>query len=363
MTPVQLRFRPQPEPETLLANLSGLAFDGTFLWAAGDETNDGHNTLERLTWDAAAGAFADHRRFRLDDFVDLPGKETGEADLEGLAVGGGYLWFTGSHARNLRKPKKGESDEANLDRLRFAEAGTEPNRFALGRIPLEKGELVRQAGPRSAAVVGFGPGPTNLVADALRADPHLGPFLAANVPGKANGFDVEGLAYLNGRLFLGLRGPVLMKYAFLIEVEPHDGAGTEPGRLGLKKIGANGANYRKHAVDLGGRGVRDLCRHGDDLLILSGPTMSLDAPAGVHRLADAGHLPDDKFHAPTFVRGLPSTVPDTQGRAADQAEGMTLVTAGGAGPQLLVVYDTPDPARRSKPGADAPFSVGDLFDL
>ena len=35
--------------------------------------------------------------------------------------------------------------------------------------------------------------------------------------------------------------------------------------------------------DLDGLGVRDLCRHGDDLLVLAGPTMELDGRAAVFR--------------------------------------------------------------------------------
>lgn len=40
------------------------------------------------------------------------------------------------------------------------------------------------------------------------ADPHFAPYLA--IPGKGNGFDIEGLAVDGQRLFLGLRGPVLL---------------------------------------------------------------------------------------------------------------------------------------------------------
>jgi hypothetical protein len=45
--------------------------------------------------------------------------------------------------------------------------------------------------------------------DALADDPHLGFFVGAMIPGKENGFDVEGLAFYQNRIFLGLRGPVL----------------------------------------------------------------------------------------------------------------------------------------------------------
>ena len=44
--------------------------------------------------------------------------------------------------------------------------------------------------------------------EALAHDPHLAPFLS--LPAKDNGFDLEGLAVLGKRVFLGLRGGCLL---------------------------------------------------------------------------------------------------------------------------------------------------------
>ena len=49
-----------------------------------------------------------------------------------------------------------------------------------------------------------------------------------------------------------------------------------PSMLRLREIGSHGLPYRKHLLELGGLGIRDLCVDGDDLLILAGPTMDLD---------------------------------------------------------------------------------------
>ncbi len=38
------------------------------------------------------------------------------------------------------------------------------------------------------------------------------------IPGKDNGFDIEGLAVREDRLLLGLRGPVLRGHAFVLEL-------------------------------------------------------------------------------------------------------------------------------------------------
>lgn len=71
----------------------------------------------------------------------------------------------------------------------------------------------------------------------------------------------------------------------------------EPGRLRLRELD-DGRPYRKHLLDLDGLGVRDLCPHSDDLLVLAGPTMDLDGPVRLFRWR-GGCLVD----APTVVRG------------------------------------------------------------
>ena len=135
---------------------------------------------------------------------------------------------------------------------------------------------VARDGRRSALV---GAPRAETLVDLLRADAHLAPFLA--IPAQDNGFDVGGLAVVGDRLYVGLRGPVLRGWAVVLEVRPAQDP-TDPGRLALG-IFPEGARYRKHVLDLGGLGVRDLCPDGDDLLVLAGPTMALSGPVRVHR--------------------------------------------------------------------------------
>ncbi|WP_445187429.1 DUF3616 domain-containing protein [Pseudonocardia sp. Cha107L01] len=97
------------------------------------------------------------------------------------------------------------------------------------------------------------------LANLLAEDEHLAPFLA--IPAKDNGFDVEGLAVHGETLYVGLRGPVLRGFAVVLELLPEEAA---PGRLRLVPIEGERC-YRKHFLDLGGLGVRDLCPHGPDL--------------------------------------------------------------------------------------------------
>ena len=54
--------------------------------------------------------------------------------------------------------------------------------------------------------------------------------------------------------------------------------------LTLKETGENHQLYKKHFLDLNGMGIRELCLHGKDLIILAGPTMSLEGAMQIFRL-------------------------------------------------------------------------------
>jgi len=40
--------------------------------------------------------FAEHKQFRVADFIELPAPSDQEIDIEGLTYAGHYLWFVGS---------------------------------------------------------------------------------------------------------------------------------------------------------------------------------------------------------------------------------------------------------------------------
>lgn len=85
----------------------------------------------------------------------------------------------------------------------------------------------------------------------IAKDDQLRDFLP--IPGKDNGFDIEGMAVIGSRLLLGLRGPVLRGWAVLLEIEPE--LNDDPSEtLVLKKIGPQGRRYRKHFFALNGLG-------------------------------------------------------------------------------------------------------------
>jgi Protein of unknown function (DUF3616) len=360
---VLLRFGNDGEAESIIGDLSAAALgpDGA-LWVASDELSDGRIALSRLSPEAPA-VFAEHRQFPLEAYIDLfegPQREA-EADIEGLDYADGYLWFTGSHSSKRKKPK-GRNRQEDLNRL--ARVETEANRYLLGRIPLVDG-MPAKSGPHptrqgerlSAARLAGGEG-GNVLAEALRDDPHLGPFLCtmhgerdgvhAILPlaSKENGFDVEGLAAYDRRLILGLRGPVLRGWAMLLEIEPQ----LRGDRLlGLAELGDRGRLYRKHFVDLAGLGVRELSRDGDDLLILAGPTMAVDGAMRIYRLRDALALEDGSLT--TEADGQLASLFDLPTvRGGDYAEGLVPFRWRDHN-GLMVLYDVPIDARRPARGA------------
>jgi uncharacterized protein DUF3616 len=326
-------------------NLSAVRTEGEHLWLAGDETA----TIERLVLDSSSAPTRGgcERSFALADFVDLPGPAGEEADIEGIARSGGWLWAVGSHSLARKQIKPGHSDEKSVKRL--AKLKRQSNRFVIARLAVELGadgrpEPVRVAADgRCSALIGYA-GSENL-ADLLSDDEHLAPFLA--IPSKDNGLDVEGLAAHGDALYVGLRGPVLRGWAVVLEVRPVPDP-TDPARLVLGAWG-DGTRYRKHFLDLGGLGVRDLCPDDDDLLVLAGPSMALSGPVRVYRWHDAV-----TGRTGRVVRGEEITL-ETElphGDGVDHAEGIALVEPDDtAGARLIVVYDSPSRARRPTPNS------------
>ncbi|WP_246266920.1 DUF3616 domain-containing protein [Nonomuraea typhae] len=318
---MELRFHPDSRDTLTHTNLSAVRHDATGLWLAGDETA----TIEHLAW--TGERYDAQRTFRLADYVDLPAGPDDEADIEGLARTDGQLWLVGSHSLKRRKPKSKDPEKAVK---RLASVIREENRFILVRLPLDPVTNAPLPGDILA-------GKDNLTRH-LDDDEHLAPFLA--LPGKDNGLDIEGIAVMGRRVFLGLRGPVLRGWAVVLELAPVAG---DRGRLRLASPypGNEGrAVYRKHFLDLGGLGVRDLCPYNGDLLLLTGPSMDLDGPVKVVRWRVGKH-------ADVVGPGDLETLAELPyGIGCDHPEGLAIMPDG----RLLVVYDSPGPHRHTTQG-------------
>jgi hypothetical protein len=319
-----------------IANLSAGTRIGDTLFVAADEAL----SVDRLVRDKG-GRWTAHRRISLADLLPLADREA-EVDIEGLAAEDGWLWVLGSHARTRPKPTKYEGDTIDLDEL--AKLKKTPARALIARLPLAAdpdvpGGLLPMArdGDRRAGLVEQDKH-GNALAEAMRDDPLIGPF--TKVPAKEGGIDMEGIAVANDRIALGMRGPVICGHALLLEVtaECKDKGGI---KLDLPPY--------KRLLELEGLGIRDLKRHGDDLIILAGPTTPVSGPVVLYRWRKWANEPAEhrgrvRLHRPERLMDLP------HGRGFDHPEGLALWDHEGTG-CILVLYDAPDPARIDGGGA------------
>jgi hypothetical protein len=307
--------------------------------------------------------YAKHRCFDLRKLIALPapggnvGEPTPEVDLEGIAFADDYLWITGSHSAARGEPA-GRSVSAAIAAL--ADVERSGNRFLLACIPVKPGAegpaLVRRWRTADGRVLRAARLPGGRKNDALtRAlsdDPHLGPFLS--IPSKDNGFDIEGLAAApGGRLFLGLRGPVLDGWACVLEIM----VGAHPdrdGELTLRKLpgpaapGRPSVRYRKHFLDLEGAGVRDLSFAGRDLLVLTGPPMRGKGRSQIRLWKNALASRHESMRQ---QKDLPKLLELRYREKKDHAEGIAIVGQRGNRVTLMVFYDSASKDRRLPPAA------------
>lgn len=211
-----------------------------------------------------------------------------------------------------------------------------PNRAFLGRVALTDLGHNRRGLAQTGAMLSIKDG-EDALKRRLADDPVLAPFL--RIPAKENGLDVEGIAVAGSRVTVGLRGPVVGGWACLIDVPVIEG-----GTSGLKLNGA----LVKHWVDLDGLGVRDLKRHGEDLLILAGPAMAVSGPAAVYVWRGWAAAPQEtSVQHPEQLMVLPS------GYRCDHPEALLPHED-----RLLVLNDNPHPSRLTALGI-----IADIFAL
>jgi hypothetical protein len=264
---------------TMADNLSAAAFVDGRLHVGGDEGD----LVAVLDSDGRGGFFEQDAAGRIAVYglVDRLKKGVGpdgetirvgrEIDIEGLAFEDDSLWVVGSHAwRRKRIPRGTEPAEA----LARIERGVEPQfgRCLLARLDVgdpDNGDHRRLSAHRRHG---------DILSAAVAAHPVLGTF--ARQSSKENGLDIEGLAVRKRRLMLGCRGPVVGGFAAILDLKLAEDSGelvfADPDKA-----------LAVHYLRLDGFGVRDLARDGDDLLILSGPTMEAPGAAAIWRWREA----------------------------------------------------------------------------
>jgi hypothetical protein len=172
-----------------------------------------------------------------------------DLDGEGVAFAQSYYYIAGSH---------GCSRNSNKFRL---------SSFILARVRVDpQGRVVERDGAQveaSQSVQQYVE-TTYRLADALRTAAQVGRFFGMDL-NEANGLNVEGIAVAEGRLFAGLRAPVLKRTAFLVSVGVSELFSRNPS--------APRAEVRVIPLRLGKKaGVRDLAALGEGrFVVLTGP--------------------------------------------------------------------------------------------
>ncbi|NJB86566.1 hypothetical protein GGR26_002334 [Lewinella marina] len=319
------------------------------LFVAYDESS----AIERLLEEE--GGYGNHETYELADFFDLPDGSEGEMDIEGLAWEEPYLWFTGS--MSLKRATPDEDDDDQTGAAALGTITVDRNRFSLGRIPCRVNRKtgtwtplhqVTIDGKKHTAKLLEGGSDSTVLTELLSTDAHLSPFM--HIPCKDNGFDIEGLAVHHGRIFIGLRGPVIGGWAVVLEFGVHERGDF----LHLDGRGHHDKPYRKHFVKLAGMGIREINidpRTGD-VLLLAGPTMDLDGTISAWCIR--GGFPEKEVtvcHHPERLYDVTHGGQHAYGK--DKAEGMAILADG----THLVIYDSPLPERLVGEGA----VLGDVF--
>lgn len=137
---------------------------------------------------------------------DAAGRKFKEADAEAIAFDNGYYYLTGSHG--LNKSGEKQSSRYFLYRVKVDDATGQPSDFGL---PDVASSAVETSGNLEKLIDGN---------DNLNT--HI-----AQIPGD-EGVNIEGIAVKDGKLFVGFRGPVVEKGAFIASLAVTDAFGNTP---------------------------------------------------------------------------------------------------------------------------------------
>jgi hypothetical protein len=233
-----------------------------------------------------------------------------DLDGEGVAFAEPHFYVSGSH---------GCSRNSNKFRL---------SSFILARVRVDARGLVvdRDGAPVEASrSVEQYVDTTYRLAEVLRTAPQVGPFFGKDL-NKTEGLNVEGIAVADGRLFAGLRAPVLKGKAFVVSVSVNDLFSRDPS-LPRPEVRVIPLQLGKKA------GIRDLASLGAGrFLVLTGPAQEQKkVPYGLFVVDIASP------RSPKFLATLGSVEEDsTRGKA----EGIVVLHAAADKLRVIVLFDS-----------------------
>lgn len=240
-----------------------------------------------------------------------------EVDIQAITFGDGHLYVVGSHSSRRRLMKPDLSVRRN--RERFVAIQSEKTRNRLYRLPFDS--ATGQLGKKHKIDL----------SKRFRNDPWLRPFCA--LPSKENGIDIEGLAYRDGQLFVGFRGPVLRENYVPVMVFDFD----------------HPKSYRLRFVRLQGQGIRDMVALDNGLLIVSGPINDAPGPFCLWWWDGEDQIPGkDRKVGPTVRLGEVSTP------GGARVEGLALLGSSGDAVEVMLVYETRTAAQAVRMWVDLP---------
>lgn len=267
-------------------DVSGIAFAGSFVLLVSDESA----RVEVLRRDGDGITAVGH--IVLDPEGD-------ELDLEAISADGDRVYVVGSHARV--RPKLKKADTYDDVRKKMTKIARGRDRDVLFRFRLTADGTATDIEQSS-------------LRPAIERSKLLAPF--ADLPGKENGVDVEGLVARDGRLFVGFRGPVLRdNYVPVLSIK----FGKSKGDVLF--------------LNLGGRGVLSMSGVSDGFLILAGPVG--DGPGSFQLYHWNGHdcLPGADPQGVCDLRGEFATDPE------HKPEGIALLREDAEGYEFVLVSD------------------------
>ncbi len=224
------------------------------------------------------------------------GKKT-EIDIEGIAVDSqrGFYYVTGSHGVGK---KKGD---------------LQPTRFGLFRVPVDPSTKL--------------PDGSRVATGNLLAWLETSPRFAAHFgrPLQQGGFNIEGLAFQDGKLFFGVRGPNLGGRAFVIEADE------------ATLFGGGALSPVVHELELGdGRGVRELTPVRGGFVLIAGNSA---AEASKKHPVTTARTPDAAFELWAWTPGSKPTLIGAVPSPAAKAEGLLVLADTPAHLDVLVIHD------------------------
>ena len=231
-----------------------------------------------------------------------------EIDIEGMSISNGNTLFViGSHSLKRLKVKTDETYDQNRERIKNVISEDRKNSIFKLTLDPQTGEEKEKEKRKTIPIK-----------KTIENDSVLGIFV--KIPSKENGVDIEGIASDGDTLYIGFRGPVLREnYVPVMVIEDFE----------------DESNYELRFVNLGGNGIRDLCKVKDGFLMISGPVGDGKGPYQLYFWDGLDSIPgkDRQQEAQITLLG---EIPCAKGA---KAEGITVIEETSSVYKVIIVYD------------------------